>query len=478
MIYKLVLLFFVLQSIAFPFDLKPPSEDNFYTLPEGYEDAKPGDILKFRRAPNKLANTFLPINVKNVWQLVVRSEDSFGNATAFVTTIMEPYNANPTKVVSYQTFEDSANINCSPSYGFQFGASVSTMATQLDMSYMVVALNNGYFVNSPDYEGFNSAFTVGRRSGQAVLDSVRAVLKSGSITGIKGDAKVGLWGYSGGSLATGWAAALQSTYAPELKRNLVGASLGGFVTNITAVAESVDGTLVAALTPLALTGLANEYPAIRQILDENIAAKHAEKFKAAENLCLTPALLNFVGSNILKGKDPMIPKGFSLLEDPTMKEIVDSNSIVNLNSTFVPEIPIFIYHGSLDKVVPIRDVKTTYNNWCKWGINSLELAEDIWNGHISEQVVGAPAGWTWLDKQFQESKPVTFWSWLSSVLQGKKHVTGCSRTPRLSNLLYPGISRATRQYFEGIVDSITHAKLGPEANLLEKFNFLDLLLNY
>ncbi|RLV89155.1 Lipase 1 [Spathaspora sp. JA1] len=457
MIYNLVILFlFVLQSTAFPFRLKPPSEDEFYTLPKGYKDAKPGDILRVRKTPNRLSSIFFPVNVNNVWQLVVRSEDSFGKPTAFITTIIEPYNADPSKVVSYQTFEDSAHIDCSPSYGFQFGAPVSTIATQLDMTYIVMALKNGYYVNSPDYEGFNSAFTAGRRSGQAVLDSVRAVLKSESITGIKKDAKVGLWGYSGGSLASGWAAALQPSYAPELKKNLIGACLGGFVTNITAVAERVDGTEAAGLTPLALTGLANEYPAVRKILDKNISPKHEKKFRLAERLCLAPALMTFGGRNILTGRDPMIPAGFSMLDDPTMKKIVDENSIVNLNSSFVPQIPIFVYHGRLDAVAPIKDVKTTYKNWCQWGIKSFELSEDISGSH--DKVLGSPSGWTWLE----------------CIFEGEEPVTGCQSTERLSNLLFPRIAQGTIQYFLGVLDSVTHAKLGPKDNVFE-FNLLNLL---
>ena len=52
-----------------------------------------------------------------------------------------------------------------------------------------------------------------------MLNSIRAALKSGKITNIKDDAKVVMWGYSGGSLASGWAAALQPSYAPELGGN-------------------------------------------------------------------------------------------------------------------------------------------------------------------------------------------------------------------------------------------------------------------
>ena len=65
-------------------------------------------------------------------------------------------------------------------------------------------------------------------------------------------------GYSGGTIAAGWAATLQPKYAPELKKNLIGAALGGFV--ITATAEATDGTLFAGLIPNALNGLANEFP--------------------------------------------------------------------------------------------------------------------------------------------------------------------------------------------------------------------------
>ena len=54
-------------------------------------------------------------------------------------------------------------------------------------------------------------------------------------------------GYSGGSLASGWAAALQPDYAPELSRNLLGVALGGFITNVTATVEATDDTIFAGI---------------------------------------------------------------------------------------------------------------------------------------------------------------------------------------------------------------------------------------
>ena len=73
-------------------------------------------------------------------------------------------------------------------------------------------------------------------------------------------------GYSGGSLASGWAAALQPDYAPELSRNLLGVALGGFITNVTATVEATDDTIFAGIAANVLGGIANEYPEFKSIL--------------------------------------------------------------------------------------------------------------------------------------------------------------------------------------------------------------------
>ena len=142
------------------------------------ESAKNGDILKLRNS-NRLASFYFPIDVKNAWQLLVKSEDSFGNPNAFVTTLIEPYNADPSKVVSYQTWEDASNINCSPSYGAQFGSPLSTITTQIDMTLIVPPLRSGYYVVTQIMK-VQRLHLLWKTIRQATLDSVRAILKSGS----------------------------------------------------------------------------------------------------------------------------------------------------------------------------------------------------------------------------------------------------------------------------------------------------------
>ena len=225
-----------------------PSDDPFYSPPAGYESATPGTILRSREVPNNLAlSSVLPVNIQGAYQLLYRTTDSLGNPEAAVTTVIVPYNADTTKLLSYQIAEDSSWLNCAPSYGLQQGANSSS--SSIELLLMIAALDQGWVVNTPDYEGPQSAFTSGIQAGQATLDSVRAALASGSITGVSSSATYQMWGYSGGALATEWAAELQPTYAPEL--NFAGAAIGGLTPNITSVLDTINEGILLALSPLA-----------------------------------------------------------------------------------------------------------------------------------------------------------------------------------------------------------------------------------
>jgi hypothetical protein len=179
----------------------PPSEDPFYQAPPGYEDAAPGEILAYRKAPAKLAAfQSIPLNLKEVWQVSYRSTDALGQPQASVSTIIIPHNADYSKVISYQIAEDAAFINCAPSYVLQTGSNTTFAGTgRIEVLLMAGALSKGWIVSTPDWEGPQSSFIEGFQAGQSTLDSIRAALSSTSFTGVKSSADVQLWGYSGGS---------------------------------------------------------------------------------------------------------------------------------------------------------------------------------------------------------------------------------------------------------------------------------------
>jgi hypothetical protein len=178
----------------------PPSEDPFYQPPPGYEDAAPGEILAYRKTPAKLAAfQKIPLNLKETWQVSYRSTDALGQPQVSVSTIIIPYNADYSKVVSYQIAEDAAYINCAPSYVLQTGSNTTYAGTgSIEVLLMAGALSKGWIVSTPDWEGPQSSFIEGFQAGQSTLDSIRAALSSTSFTGIEPSADVQMWGYSGG----------------------------------------------------------------------------------------------------------------------------------------------------------------------------------------------------------------------------------------------------------------------------------------
>ncbi|KAI5970167.1 hypothetical protein CANMA_000778 [Candida margitis] len=443
--------------------IKPvkPSQDSFYTPPDGYENSEVGTILKFRKTPAPLSSIINSVHVQNAWQLLVRSEDTFGNPNAFVTTVIQPKNAIPNKVVSYQTWEDAANLDCSPSYGIQYGADLTTLISSFEMYFMAPLLDQGYYVVTPDYEGPKSTFTVGLQSGRATLNSIRAALNSGNLTGIDSDAEVMMWGYSGGTIASGWAAAIQSEYAPELSDNLIGATLGGFVTNITATAEATDGGLFAGLIANALGGLGNEYSNLTNFMQEKISSTEQSSFDRRDDHCLVDSVLGNIGSQFFSGEDRWFPDGWEIFSEEPVDSIVKNNGLVYQPEKYLPQIPMFIYQGTQDNIVPIKSAKLTFQQWCEWGLESGEFAEDEATGHITEVFVGAPAALTWIINRFNGVEPIN----------------GCNHTSRASNFDYPGISQSYIDYFTAALDLVLGLDLGPlskrEVNSIEDLNALE-----
>lgn len=443
--FTIILLYLIATTVAATIKPTPLSMDDFYKPPQGYEDQKVGTILKHRNTPNPLSSVANEASVQYAWQLLVRSEDSFENPNAIVTTIIQPFNASNDKVVSYQSFQDSAKLDCAISYAIQYGSGFDNLLGQAEMFFVSAFLSQGYYVVVPGHEGPKSAFTSGRQSGKATLNSIRAVLKSENITGIHSNAKTMMWGYSGGFLASGWAAVLQKEYAPELKLNLIGAALGGFYTNLTSLFECTEGSLYAGLIPNAFGGIGNEYNNVSEYLDGKVGTSHAEQFLERDDYCITDSAITNIFRNYFSGSDRVFPDGWDIFSEEPLKLTLEDNGLVYLSDDYVPQIPIFIYHGTNDDILPFRDSIATFQHWCETGLESGEFSEDQTYAHIAEAIVGAPAALTWVIDRFNGIEPVQ----------------GCNHTSRVSNFDYPGILKSLFDYFNSILDMLMGSKLGP-----------------
>jgi hypothetical protein len=193
------------RATASPSNPIPPSQDPFYTAPANYESAVPGEILRIRVAPGNL--TSIIGNSSTAYNILYRTTNTRYKPSWAVTTLFIPFfnttssTPNGTAVggalLSYQFPYDSVDVDASPSYAFYS----DPLGSWSDVS---LALGRGWYVNVPDYEGPTASYTAGVQEGHATLDSVRAVLSSGF--GVAADARYALWGYSGGSIASEWAA--------------------------------------------------------------------------------------------------------------------------------------------------------------------------------------------------------------------------------------------------------------------------------
>jgi hypothetical protein len=227
-----------------------PSQDPFYSYTGStpLSDIAPGNVLKERRISLTIATLKIPAAAE---QLLYRTTGEQGQPTVTVTTVIRPLlPVFGPKIVSFQTAYDALGPECDPSYTLQGGNPGDTVA-QAEAAEVAVYVTAGFTVTVPDYEGENLDWGAGQESGYGTLDAIRA---TEGYLHAPASTPVGMLGYSGGSIATEWAAELAPRYAPEL--NIIGAAAGGvpvdFAHNLTYINGDQDwaGVIPAVLVSL------------------------------------------------------------------------------------------------------------------------------------------------------------------------------------------------------------------------------------
>jgi len=232
--------------------------DPFYT----YTGSTPlssiplGTVLNTRSVTYHVVGIPTPVVAQ---QLLYRTNNAQKQAVVNVTSVIKSPVSNG-QAISYQSAYDSLNPGDEPSQviaGDQLDiGTVFYSAESVPLSALLLA---GYNVIVPDTEGQTADFAAGPEYGMTTLDSIRAAVNTSS-TGLNPSSKVALVGYSGGAIATEWAAQLAPTYAPDVNQQLVGAAEGGVLVDPAHNLNYVDGGLVwGAIAPMALVGLTRAY---------------------------------------------------------------------------------------------------------------------------------------------------------------------------------------------------------------------------
>ncbi len=358
----------------------PPSQDPFYTAPAGYENTEPGTILRTRLAPGNL--TTITGNCSTIHNIVYRTTDSRYEPSWAVTTLFTPSSpsGNSSALLSYQIPYNSADVDASPSY-LLYNDTVRPPD-------IAAALGRGWYVNVPDFEGPLASFALGVQEGHATLDSVRAVLHPRFALG--NDIRYAMWGYSGGSIASEWAAELQVQYAPEL--SFAGVALGGLVSNLTSFIETITGTRWAGLIPPGLLGVTSQNQEAHDFLLGKVKTSgpyNQTEFLSAYHMSIAQAFVTFAGQNIFD----YLEGGITTFNSPIIQKVFDSNGFMGYHG--VPEMPMFFYKAIADELAPIKDTDEIVQKYCDVGVSILYHRNEI-GGHVAEETNGDARAFEWL----------------------------------------------------------------------------------
>ncbi|WP_327280591.1 MULTISPECIES: lipase family protein [unclassified Streptomyces] len=382
------------------------ASDPFYAYggSESLSAFAPGTVLKTRTLQYHLVG--IPTPLKAV-QLLYRTTDAQGRPAANVTTVVRSPTGDRSKAVSYQSFYDSLSPEDGPSRAIAGGVTLGGVIPNVEALFLAPLLAQGYDVVIPDTEGQKANFAAGPEYGTNTLDSIRAATKSAQ-TGLGPSTAFALMGYSGGAIATNWAAALAPSYAPDVNRKLVGYAEGGLLVDPAHNLKYVDGSLAwSGVIPMSVIGVSRSYDID---LKSYLNGYGREVYKDLEHGSIIDALGHYPGLTWKKMAKPEYANPNSI---PAFLEAVNK---LNLGSAGTPTVPGFITQGNAgvlegtfgnhpgvgtgDGVMVAGDVRALARQYCATGGAAVKYSQYELLSHMGAPVVWAPTALNWLGDRF------------------------------------------------------------------------------
>jgi Secretory lipase len=386
-----------------------PKDDPFYSYTEPLDGVAPGKVLKARKFHYHL---FGFPTLLEATQLLYRTTSQTGKPAANVTSIIKPLiQFDKTKVLSYQSAYDSLSRNDEPSYAISGGLRLGGVVPNVEAAVFGPFIADGYTIIVPDTEGQRADFAAGPEYGMNTLDSIRAALNSSAIPS---DARIAMLGYSGGAIATEWAAELAPIYASDVNERLIGAAIGGVLVDPARNLHYVEGTgFWAGVLAMALVGIARAFE-IETELATYLSPNGAKIFHEMQTASIINVLGQYAG---LKWQD-LVSHEYPTPESLPLYVQCANQLIMGTGGT--PTIPLFIgqgAHGELegtpsdkkgigagDGVMIAGDVRTLAREYCAKGAKvyyeQYDALSHVWSvpiwllnaiGWIRGRFAGLPA---------------------------------------------------------------------------------------
>lgn len=369
-----------------------PAMDPFYEPPAELRHAAVGTVLRSRDVELGFLG-LVPQRVRAT-QLLYRTVNRHGDPEACATTVLVPagHSADqPRHILSYQCAIDAISSRCFPSYALRRRARALGSLPQLEYLLMAAALAEGWVVSVPDHEGPDGLWGAPMEPGYRVLDGLRAAL-SFERFGIAPESKVGLWGYSGGGLASAWAAEAHADYAPEL--NIVGAVLGSPVGDLGNTFLRLNGSAMSALPAMVVAALAKTFPDLDRIIEEHATDVGRAKLKRLERMTTVEAIIRLFRTDM---DDWVRPPLTEVLDLPEVREVFEA---IRLGKT-VPTPPLLIVQAVHDSVIAVEDIDALADLYSRGGAQ-VTYHRDSFSEHMLLHPMSAPMTLRWLSDRFAD----------------------------------------------------------------------------
>jgi hypothetical protein len=216
-----------------------------------------------------------------------------------------------------------------------------------------------------------------------------------------------MFGYSGGAIATDWAAQMAPAYAPDVNRQLVGAAEGGVLVDPAHNLTYVDGSSIwAGIIPMAIIGIARGF---HIDITPYLNSYGRQLYGSLQKASIANVLGQYPGLKYARLVKPRYANPASI---PVLVKVENE---LNAGSLGSPAIPMFIGQGANgtlegtpgnkpgigpgDGVMVAGDVRTLARDFCASG-TTVDYTQYDALSHISTFPVWAPAALAWLNGRF------------------------------------------------------------------------------
>ncbi|MDL4813437.1 lipase family protein [Actinomadura opuntiae] len=342
--------------------------------------ARPGDVVSAEPSAYRLPPGFP--TPTDAWKIHYRSTDATGRPDVVSGTVIVPQDGRTgtRPVLTYAVGTVGMGDQCAPSAAFPKGDPVNS-------PLLNQALLRGWAVAVTDYQGLGTpgdhTYLVGRAEGTAVLDAARAAerLPQAQKTGVTASSPVAVMGYSQGGQASGWAAELARSYAPDL--HVKGVAAGGVPADLLSGTSGSGGGSTFGLELMTAIGHDAAYPELN--LDKYLNDDGRALVAKLRDSCVVEASLETMGKNLddLTVSDP--------LKAPDWIERLKQDRL----GDHAPAYPVYLWHGTADQIVSYGIGEQLRTDWCSRGATvqwrSYPLAD-----HMGAAVLGAGTALDWL----------------------------------------------------------------------------------